>query len=925
MKIILVFFSLCLLFLVGAALWVWHQLNQLPINDLSLRPAAISLHSARLHHLSFNYIDGDLRAPVSLESLALNWAWHGLTPQLQDVHADKVHVALNQYPTATPEADDHDIAWPESWRLPDLLPARISIGEFLLTLPCADTTCKYAGELYLHQQEALEVAASIRSGHGPNEAQTVLLEGHYKVTQQRPELTLQIQNIDNFALDLNAVLTPDRRFRGSTVGTLQSVPDWIWADAAQWGIELPDDASLWVQRIPKPLALDGQWHVDMPQQLSASWLDTVKGTLDLDLEAGQQVSVSLHALLQQDPNTELIGQLQAQIEPEILTLFDAQLPKHVQPYTKQLEQPLQLRGEWQLALPHLSGSAQARLELDQAIHIAPLGRLQATVDSSIQLEDGHLSAYQLKSIGTIADLDLADALATWQLNPETLHWTVQADGTSLPSLSQPLALDIELYSTGDTKLNLTSVLDIDLNDFSVKSPLTTLSVRQADWRWQNAHLKDVTLILPFSFDVQDTKFSLSNSASMQLRAETDYASLHSDQAQLSVNNWHASGDLDDLPGVSFDAAAALTLAALTAPQLHTQDISWSGTITGASQQMRSKGRLRNSHGLVLNHEAQLNAQTMSVQWDVPPVFWLAGNPLRTSFNAWPELLTLERGRSSARGELTMAFDTSAVELAATFELADVAGLYDTTSFSGLNSQIDVESDGDRFHATVPSLTLQRVVKGIAIGPVQAQGSYQGEISSPLAGKLQVDENRANVFNGEVSIENATYDFAAESVLFHVTIAQLDLSQLLNEYPASDLTGSGILSGSIPIRWSENGLSIESGTLKAQPPGGELRYQSARAQQLGERNQAMKLVVDALEDFHYSLLESTVSYYDDGTLELALAIEGHNPTWQHNRPVHLTVRLQEDLPALIASLQLTNQVNSIIQERVQKRLLESLRR
>jgi hypothetical protein len=272
----------------------------------------------------------------------------------------------------------------------------------------------------------------------------------------------------------------------------------------------------------------------------------------------------------------------------------------------------------------------------------------------------------------------------------------------------------------------------------------------------------------------------------------------------------------------------------------------------------------------------------------------------------------------------LEFAESSLNFLAEADLADVAGLYDTTSFSGLNSEPSLSSDGTRFEVNVPALALQRLTKGIEVGPVQAQGSYEAALAAPLHGLLQVDANRVRVFSGEVSIENTSYDFADESVLFNIAISQLDLGLILSEYPASDLSGSGILSGTIPVRWSEEGLRIDTGTLAAQPPGGELRYQSERAQQLGERNQAMKLVVDALEDFHYSLLESTVSYYDDGTLELELAIEGHNPSWQHNRPVHLKVNLQEDLPALIASLQLTNQVNSIIQERVQKRLLESLR-
>lgn len=931
-KFILACFLLCLMLFVGAGLWVWYQLHQLPVSDLSLRSAAVTLHSARLRHLSFRYT-GDIQVPVSLESLTLKWTWNGLLPQIQDVHADKVKVALSQYPTAA-ATDNGEITWPQDWQLPAALPARISVSEFALTLPCADSTCTYTGEFYLHHQEALDVAAVVSPARTSDRQHSLALQAYYNVTQHGPELALQLQDGDSLSLDLNAVLTNSQRLRGSVAGSMQQVPEWLLAEATRWRLKIPEALMASLQRVPKPLEVNAEWQLDTASQPRRGWLEAANGSIDLDLNAGEQVSVSLHAVLEQQLTTRLSGYLQAEARPALFKLFQTQLPASVHPYIDQLQQPLRLHSEWWMQLDEqagqplrerLHGEAELAMELDQSVSVADVGDIKAAAEALVQFGDGQLTGYQLEGSGTIDHLSFDEALAAWQLYPETLHWTVRSESASIPSLSQPLALDLQLHSTGITKLNLTSMLSLNLNDLSVQSPLTTLSLQQADWQWQNVQLRNATAVLPFRFAMQDSNFSISSSAPMQLSAGINFAAYQTEQAQLSMSKWHISGTADDLPATSLSAEAALTLPGLSGPLLHTQNVNWSGTITGASQQLRSDGRLRNNQGLVINHEAVLGAEKLHVQWDIAPIFWLAGNPLRTSLDAWPELLTLERGRSSAHGDLTLNLSNAAMQIAATLDMADVAGLYDTTSFSGLSSQVEVESDGEHFRTTLPSLTIQRLVKGVSIGPVQAKGSYQAMFSAPFAGTLQVDHNRASIFNGGVSIENTRYDLAAESVLFQVNIAELDLSQVLREYPASDLSGSGILSGSIPVRWSASGLSIEAGRLAAQPPGGELRYQSPRAQQLGERNQAMKLVVDALEDFHYSLLESTISYYDDGTLELALAIEGHNPGWQHNRPVHLTVRLQEDLPALIASLQLTNQVNSIIQERVQKRLLESLRR
>ncbi len=39
---------------------------------------------------------------------------------------------------------------------------------------------------------------------------------------------------------------------------------------------------------------------------------------------------------------------------------------------------------------------------------------------------------------------------------------------------------------------------------------------------------------------------------------------------------------------------------------------------------------------------------------------------------------------------------------------------------------------------------------------------------------------------------------------------------------------------------------------------------------------MKLVADALDDFHYDVLQSSVDYHENGKLLLGLRLQGSNP-------------------------------------------------
>ena len=84
---------------------------------------------------------------------------------------------------------------------------------------------------------------------------------------------------------------------------------------------------------------------------------------------------------------------------------------------------------------------------------------------------------------------------------------------------------------------------------------------------------------------------------------------------------------------------------------------------------------------------------------------------------------------------------------------------------------------------------------------------------------------------------------------------------------------------------------------------------------------MQLVTQSLEDFHFTTLNSQVNYDQQGTLSLAMRLEGQNPAIEQGRPIHFNINLQEDIPSLLASLQLTDKVNDIIKQRVQQRILQ----
>ena len=75
----------------------------------------------------------------------------------------------------------------------------------------------------------------------------------------------------------------------------------------------------------------------------------------------------------------------------------------------------------------------------------------------------------------------------------------------------------------------------------------------------------------------------------------------------------------------------------------------------------------------------------------------------------------------------------------------------------------------------------------------------------------------------------------------------------------------------------------------------------------------------LQNFHFSVLSAGVSYSKEGQLLLALKLEGNNPDFEKGRAVNFSINLEENLPAMITSLQLSGQVSELVKKRVQQRL------
>jgi hypothetical protein len=309
------------------------------------------------------------------------------------------------------------------------------------------------------------------------------------------------------------------------------------------------------------------------------------------------------------------------------------------------------------------------------------------------------------------------------------------------------------------------------------------------------------------------------------------------------------------------------------------------------------------------------ANALNINATLDELFLRAGNPLAQTLFDWPPLLALDNGRVQAEADLQIP-SSKPLQLRASLTGKGLAGIYDRTTLSGLDAELQLQLTGDRLRLDLPRLSARQLDPGIELGPLQLQASYRASLQEPLAGSLTHQRAELGILGGSLSLAPATWALEQPSQLLPLQLSGLDLQELFRAYPAEGLAGSGLIDGTLPLRM-DGAISIEKGLIEARSPGGRLSFHSPRIRAMGQANPGMKLVTDALEDFHYDQLSSSVDYDPSGKLLLGMRLHGQNPTIEKGRPIHFNINLEEDIPALLASLQLTDKVSGIIQQRIQQ--------
>lgn len=323
-----------------------------------------------------------------------------------------------------------------------------------------------------------------------------------------------------------------------------------------------------------------------------------------------------------------------------------------------------------------------------------------------------------------------------------------------------------------------------------------------------------------------------------------------------------------------------------------------------------KGVLRGSVGPLQFNATERRLRTLIPS--LPPSIDI----LDGRFTATADLAWSAGGASSAQSQGFVLHPGSM-----TVQADNLSGLYKDVAVQGLYTTLVLKTAGfDQIATRQPAtVTVASVQTGIEISNL----SFTADLNGALSGAglvVDVQDVQAELFGGTMTSPSFHFDPARLPARLTISLRELDLAKVLSAEQQKGIEGTGVLNGTLPIAVAAAGASVKDGTIEAQPPGGTIRYLATpeAGKLLAESDQGLKLVGQALNNFHYNVLRVGVQYREDGLLQLAARLEGRNPDMKKMPPIHFNVTVQENIPALLKSLRVVQDIEESLKQRVQRR-------
>lgn len=390
-------------------------------------------------------------------------------------------------------------------------------------------------------------------------------------------------------------------------------------------------------------------------------------------------------------------------------------------------------------------------------------------------------------------------------------------------------------------------------------------------------------------------------------------------AETAVNAWNVQGKLS-MAGVS------LNLAPWGIPAMDWK-IRFAGNQAGVKADLRIDAPLRASL-VTAEIEQPLTAGTGTLHGMIGPIVFdaedrrlsrlITGSPVPIEIFDGRLASTVDASWSGGIGDAARKFQLASGTVKI---VADkVSGRYDEYVVKDINTTMALRADGLESLTTVEPapMTIGSIQTGVEVTNVGAllQGTWKFPDGLPV---LEAKDFQCEVFGGMVTSPGILADLAKPPYHATVSLRDLDLAKILSVEHNQRIQGTGTLNGTLPVSIASGGVSVKDGMVTALPPGGIIRYGSAPelSKVISETNTQLHLVTQALNNFHYTVLQVGVDYAESGALLLTTRLEGQNPDLKKIPPINFNLTVQEHVPTLLKSLRLVDEIQDAVEKKHQR--------
>jgi len=547
--------------------------------------------------------------------------------------------------------------------------------------------------------------------------------------------------------------------------------------------------------------------------------------------------------------------------------------------------------------------APSDMQMSETNMTVPVGFISGKWLSDIPIKEFMLDHLQMNASTTTGNsFDL-------QLNTQLRDQHIQFVGKLyLPQLTAPLTFLAGTSRNGQAHAHLTP-------DVEGESPLLTLEVNpQAEQATKSESDNDQMIVLNGQLHTQlkrllpVTKPVLSSIYPF-LRSVSDLQGELSSQwqAKVMIDQWQVSGktSISSLSGKWNE---------IVLPHSH-----WQGEYQVKENRFRSHSSLKSfsqkvRFDLLVEHDMNIGQGT--AKFDLMPVDFDSGSMLLSNIlKDWALPFDLNQGQFT--GTATVSWNKR-LDMQGQVILNGVGGHYNEITFDGMNTTMNLTYDNGIKTRQPTPVTLKNINVGFPVKDISLTFN-----SFPKMNKLipvfQIQKFEAFLLGGRAFGGPFDYDIYREKNAFVVMLEGLVVHDLMELERQEGLSGDGLLDGQMPIEVSNGQVVISEGTLAARNPGGVIKYvPTDKVAALAKSNTSVGLMVKALSNFNYDVLDVKTDYLPGGDLHLKVRLQGHNPEWQQGQPINLNLNLQENIPALLRSLQLSSEISEEVKKRVQEK-------